>query len=250
MCPAEPISARAAARWLSTRRTPSASSLIFISSPARRPSRRRSSAGTTKRPRSSKRAVPLTPFIWASLPVSHFLCQVGCLDIAHGDTRYSTCAHLSCSFFTVGQCQEWVSKRRTDQQADAFRCSNTTVEGMLTRCAGDPNAPFHAFGAPARTGFLLPGVVRFPLLASEAIPAHINPAGNDGRSRDWPRSWLAGGLPDLMSGDGKRSHHEEATALVLDSTIMAASPTHHPLLWVPGTRQCGVRTVLGQWPRA
>jgi hypothetical protein len=56
--PASPIRARAAARRLSMRRTPSASSLIRTSSPAFKPSRRRSSTGRTRRPRSSRRAFP------------------------------------------------------------------------------------------------------------------------------------------------------------------------------------------------
>jgi hypothetical protein len=45
--PASPISARAAARRVSTRSAPSASSLILTSSPACKPTRRRNSAGRT-----------------------------------------------------------------------------------------------------------------------------------------------------------------------------------------------------------
>jgi hypothetical protein len=56
--PAMPTSARAAARRLSTRKTPAPSSVILTMSPACRPRRRRISAGRTSRPRSSKRAVP------------------------------------------------------------------------------------------------------------------------------------------------------------------------------------------------
>ena len=56
--PANPMSACAAARRVSTRSAPSASSVILTSSPACRPSRRRSSAGRTRRPRASSRAVP------------------------------------------------------------------------------------------------------------------------------------------------------------------------------------------------
>lgn len=60
---AEPMSARAAVRRLSTRSTPSVCLLIPTSSPARR-KRRRSSAGSTNRPRSSSRAIPLISAMW------------------------------------------------------------------------------------------------------------------------------------------------------------------------------------------
>ena len=62
--PAIPMSACAAARRPSTRRTPSLSTVIRTSSPGRSPSRCRKSAGRTSRPRSSSRAVPLVRSMW------------------------------------------------------------------------------------------------------------------------------------------------------------------------------------------
>jgi pimeloyl-ACP methyl ester carboxylesterase len=54
-----------------------------------------------------------------------------------------------------------------------------TLEVGDTRCARDHNAPFHAFGAPATNAVPLRGVARFPRLASQALPARVDPAGND-----------------------------------------------------------------------
>ena len=75
--PAKPMSACAAARRVSTRSAPSASSLILTSSPACRPSRRRNSAGRTKRPRASNRAVPRMRSMWENDSASHQGTDVG-----------------------------------------------------------------------------------------------------------------------------------------------------------------------------
>jgi hypothetical protein len=58
-----------------------------------------------------------------------------------------------------------------------------TLQVGDTRCAHDPNAPFHAFGAPATTAVPLHGVARFPRLASQALPARVDPAGHDRSTR-------------------------------------------------------------------
>jgi hypothetical protein len=58
-----------------------------------------------------------------------------------------------------------------------------TLQVGDTRCARDPNAPFHAFGAPATNAVPLRGVARFPRLASQALPARVDPAGNDMSTR-------------------------------------------------------------------
>jgi hypothetical protein len=58
-----------------------------------------------------------------------------------------------------------------------------TLQVGDTRCARDPNAPFHAFGAPATKAVPLHGVARFPHLAAQALPARVDPAGNDMSTR-------------------------------------------------------------------
>ena len=75
--PANPMSACAAARRVSTRSAPSASSVILTSSPACKPSRRRNSAGRTKRPRASSRAVPRMRLMWEKDSASHQTIEVG-----------------------------------------------------------------------------------------------------------------------------------------------------------------------------
>jgi hypothetical protein len=58
-----------------------------------------------------------------------------------------------------------------------------TLQVGDTRCARDPTAPFHAFGATATNAVPLRGVARFPRLASQALPARVDPAGNDMSTR-------------------------------------------------------------------
>jgi pimeloyl-ACP methyl ester carboxylesterase len=58
-----------------------------------------------------------------------------------------------------------------------------TLQVGDTRCARDIRAPFHAFGAPATNGVPLMGVDRFPRLAAQALPARVDPAGNDRSTR-------------------------------------------------------------------
>lgn len=74
--PASPISDRAAPLRVSTRSTP-ASSVIATSSPGLRPSRRRYSAGRTRRPFSSRRAVPRERGMWDPATPSHLAGQCG-----------------------------------------------------------------------------------------------------------------------------------------------------------------------------
>jgi pimeloyl-ACP methyl ester carboxylesterase len=58
-----------------------------------------------------------------------------------------------------------------------------TLQAGDTSCARDPNAPFHFYGAPATNAVPLYGVARFPRLASQALPARVDPAGNDMSTR-------------------------------------------------------------------
>jgi pimeloyl-ACP methyl ester carboxylesterase len=58
-----------------------------------------------------------------------------------------------------------------------------TLQVGDTRCARDPNAPFHPFGAPATKSVPLHGVARFPRLASQALPARVDSDGNDMSTR-------------------------------------------------------------------
>jgi pimeloyl-ACP methyl ester carboxylesterase len=48
-----------------------------------------------------------------------------------------------------------------------------------TSCASNPNEPFHAFGASTTTAVPYRAVARFPRLAAQAIPAKVDPEGND-----------------------------------------------------------------------
>jgi hypothetical protein len=75
--PASPMSARAAARRLSIRSEPSASSLMRTSSPALSLSRFRRSAGRTSRPRLSSRALPFVRVMWEIVTESHYGAEMG-----------------------------------------------------------------------------------------------------------------------------------------------------------------------------
>lgn len=53
-----------------------------------------------------------------------------------------------------------------------------------TSCARNPNATFHnPFGALARSLVTLRGVARFPRIASQALPARVDPAASDRSTR-------------------------------------------------------------------
>ena len=48
-----------------------------------------------------------------------------------------------------------------------------------TSCAADVNTPFHASSQPPSSFVPYHGVGRFPLLAEDAVPASVDPTGNN-----------------------------------------------------------------------